>query len=41
VVLHRGRIAAAGNVTTVIENANSSDMRSAFIALTGGGREDP
>ena len=41
VVLHRGRVVAAGDVSTVIETANSSDMRSAFIALTGGGREDP
>jgi ABC-2 type transport system ATP-binding protein len=41
VVLHRGRVVAAGDVSTVIATANSSDMRSAFIALTGGGREDP
>jgi ABC-2 type transport system ATP-binding protein len=41
VVLHRGRVVAAGDVSTVIETANSSDLRSAFIALTGGGREDP
>jgi ABC-2 type transport system ATP-binding protein len=41
VVLHRGRIVAAGDVSTVIEVAHGSDMRSAFIALTGGGREDP
>jgi ABC-2 type transport system ATP-binding protein len=40
VVLHRGRVVAAGDVSTVIETAHSSDMRSAFIALTGGGRED-
>jgi ABC-2 type transport system ATP-binding protein len=40
VVLHRGRVVAAGDVSTVIETAHGSDMRSAFIALTGGGRED-
>ncbi len=40
VLLHRGRVVAAGDVSTVIETARSSDMRSAFIALTGGGRED-
>jgi ABC-2 type transport system ATP-binding protein len=39
VVLHRGRVAAAGDVSTVIRTANSNDMRSAFIALTGGARE--
>jgi ABC-2 type transport system ATP-binding protein len=41
VVLHRGRVVAAGDVSTVIEQARGNDMRSAFIALTGGGREDP
>jgi ABC-2 type transport system ATP-binding protein len=41
VVLHRGRVAAAGDVSTVIRTANSNDMRSAFIALTGGAREFP
>jgi len=41
VVLHRGRVVGAGDVSTVIETAKSSDLRSAFIALTGGGREDP
>lgn len=40
VVLHRGRVVAAGDVSTVIRTANSNDMRSAFIALTGGGQED-
>jgi ABC-2 type transport system ATP-binding protein len=40
VLLHRGRVVAAGDVSTVIETAHSSDMRSAFIVLTGGGRED-
>jgi len=41
VVLHRGRVVAAGDVPTVVRTANSKDMRSAFIALTGGGKEDP
>ena len=41
VVLHRGRVVASGDVSTVIENAGAADMRSAFISLTGGGREDP
>jgi ABC-2 type transport system ATP-binding protein len=40
VVLHRGRVVAAGDVSTVIRSANTNNMRSAFIALTGGGRED-
>jgi ABC-2 type transport system ATP-binding protein len=41
VVLHRGRVAAAGDVSTIVETGQSNDLRSAFIALTGGGREDP
>lgn len=41
VILHRGRVVGAGDVATVIRAANSNDMRSAFIALTGGAREDP
>jgi ABC-2 type transport system ATP-binding protein len=40
VVLHRGRVAAAGDVSTIVETGQSNDLRSAFIALTGGGRED-
>jgi ABC-2 type transport system ATP-binding protein len=40
VVLHRGRVVAAGDVQTVIDTAGCNDMRSAFIALTGSGRED-
>ncbi len=40
VVLHRGRVAASGDVTTVIHATGESDMRAAFIALTGGVRED-
>jgi ABC-2 type transport system ATP-binding protein len=35
IVLHRGRVVAAGEVPIVIEAAKASDMRSAFIALTG------
>jgi ABC-2 type transport system ATP-binding protein len=38
VVLHRGRVVAAGDVTAVIEAAGAADMRSAFISLTGGGQ---
>jgi ABC-2 type transport system ATP-binding protein len=41
VVLHRGRVAAAGEVATVIGSVAAADMRSAFITLTGGDREDP
>jgi ABC-2 type transport system ATP-binding protein len=40
VVLHRGRVVAAGDVATVMAAANSDTLRSAFIALTGGGRDD-
>ena len=40
VVLHRGRVAAAGDVTDVIKEAGAADMRSAFIHLTGGGEGD-
>jgi ABC-2 type transport system ATP-binding protein len=36
VVLHRGRVVAAGDVSIVIEAAKASDMRAAFISLTGG-----
>jgi ABC-2 type transport system ATP-binding protein len=39
VVLHRGRVVASGDVTTVIEGAGGVDIRSAFISLTGGGEE--
>jgi len=38
VVLHRGRVAAAGDVKTVTGSAGVADMRSAFIALTGSDR---
>ena len=40
VVLHRGRVTAAGDVRSVIESVAATDMRSAFISLTGGGREE-
>lgn len=41
VVLHRGQVLAAGNVADVVASAGASDMRSAFIALTGGVPEGP
>jgi ABC-2 type transport system ATP-binding protein len=41
VVLHRGRVLAAGDVPDVIASAGGTDMRSAFIALTGGATEGP
>ncbi len=41
VVLHRGRVVAAGDVSAVIENAHGTDMRSAFLSLTGGGSGEP
>ena len=40
VVLHRGRVAAAGDVTDVIKEAGAADMRSAFIHLTDRGEGD-
>jgi ABC-2 type transport system ATP-binding protein len=36
VVLHRGRVVAAGDVSTVTRSAGAIDMRTAFTALTGG-----
>ena len=36
VVLHRGRVVAAGEVSTVIANSGAGDMRAAFVSLTGG-----
>jgi ABC-2 type transport system ATP-binding protein len=39
VVLHRGRVLASGNVADVVTAASAADMRSAFIALTGGDAE--
>ena len=41
VVLHRGQVLAAGNVPDVVASAGAVDMRSAFIALTGGAPEGP
>jgi ABC-2 type transport system ATP-binding protein len=35
VVLHRGRVLAAGDVEEVVASTGAADMRSAFIALTG------
>jgi ABC-2 type transport system ATP-binding protein len=35
VVLHRGRVLAAGDVSDVVTSTGADDMRSAFIALTG------
>ena len=35
VVLHRGRVLAAGDVSDVVAPTGAADMRSAFIALTG------
>jgi ABC-2 type transport system ATP-binding protein len=35
VVLHRGRVLAAGDVEDVVASAGAADMRSAFVALTG------
>jgi len=40
VVLHRGRVVAGGDVTTVTASVGATDIRSAFIALTGGEREE-
>jgi ABC-2 type transport system ATP-binding protein len=41
VVLHRGRVVAAGDVSTVIATSGAADMRSAFITLTGGAKDEP
>ncbi len=35
VVLHRGRVLAAGDVSDVVAATGADDMRSAFVALTG------
>jgi len=35
VVLHRGRVVAAGDAAEVIRAASAADMREAFVALTG------
>ena len=39
VVLHRGRVLASGDVGDVVAAVGAADMRSAFIALTGGAPE--
>jgi ABC-2 type transport system ATP-binding protein len=36
VVLHRGKVVAAGDVADVVASSDATDMRAAFIALTGG-----
>ena len=41
VVLHRGRVLASGDVPDVVTSAGATDIRSAFIALTGGEPEAP
>jgi hypothetical protein len=41
VVLHRGRVVAAGDVSAVTASAGATDMRGAFIALTNGGGGGP
>ncbi len=41
VVLHHGRVLASGDVADVVTAAGATDMRSAFIALTGGAPEVP
>ncbi|HEX4173425.1 MAG TPA: ABC transporter ATP-binding protein [Acetobacteraceae bacterium] len=41
VVLHRGKVLAAGDVSEVVATTGAADMRSAFIALTGAGSEGP
>jgi ABC-2 type transport system ATP-binding protein len=38
-VLHRGRMLASGEVADVVAATGTADMRSAFIALTGGAAE--
>jgi ABC-2 type transport system ATP-binding protein len=41
VVLHRGRVLAAGDSSDVVTSAGAADLRSAFIALTGAAPEVP
>ena len=41
VVLHRGRVLAAGDFADVVTSAGATDMRSAFITLTGGTPDAP
>jgi hypothetical protein len=39
VVLHRGRVLASGDVADVVAASGGADIRSAFIAMTGGAPE--
>ncbi len=41
VVLHRGKVLAAGDVSEVVASVGATDMRNAFIALTGTMSEGP
>jgi ABC-2 type transport system ATP-binding protein len=41
VVLHRGQVLAEGDVGDVVAAAGAADLRSAFIALTGGVQDAP
>ena len=39
VVLHRGQVLAAGEVSDVVASARAHDMRGAFMSLTGAASE--
>ena len=39
VVLHRGQVVAAGDVSDVVTSVSAADMRSAFVAVTGAAPE--
>lgn len=39
-MLHRGRVLAAGDVQTVVQSVGAADIGSAFVALTGGARDE-
>jgi ABC-2 type transport system ATP-binding protein len=41
IVLHRGRVMAAGDLSDIVTQAGATDMRSAFIAMTGGTPDAP
>jgi ABC-2 type transport system ATP-binding protein len=41
VVLHRGQVLAAGELADIVAASGAADIRSAFIALTGGVTETP
>jgi ABC-2 type transport system ATP-binding protein len=41
IVLHRGRVLASGDLSDIVTQAGATDMRSAFIALTGGTPDAP